>query len=473
METECIREQMEFQQLGRRAAIGRFDGGRISSDAGGLLLREVESRFHILKRLAKDCFRDYRDKDRIEHTVQSLILQRVYGIALGYEDLNDHDSIRHDVVMGVLSEKPDPSGRDRVREQDQGKAIAGRSTLNRLELTPEDANEKSRYKKIVADGEKIDELMVTVFIESYESAPSEVVLDVDATDDPLYGNQEGKYFHGYYAEYCYLPLYIFSGEHLLCARLRQANEDPASGVCEELVRIVKKLREAWPAVRIIVRGDSGFCRDEIMKYCEQNRQLDYVLGLAKNSRLIKAIDPEMAEAQEIHQSTQKSARVFKDFHYRTRKSWSCERRVVGKAEYLAKGGNPRFIVSSISSEEKDARTLYEDFYCARGDMENRIKEQQLGLFADRTSTAWMRSNQLRLYFSSFAYILVHTLRRVGLEGTELAKAQCDTIRLKLFKIGAQIRVSVRKVWISFSQSYPYLGLFQQVFARLQQIPLRC
>lgn len=468
MGTECTTEQMEFQQLGRRRVIGRFDGGKISSDAGGLLLREVERRFHILKRLARDCFRDYRDPDRIEHTVGSLIRQRVYGIALGYEDLNDHDNLRHDVVMGLLSEKRDPSGKDRVREQDQGKAIAGKSTLNRLELTPEDANEKSRYKKIVADGGKIDELMITLFIESYRSPPSEVVLDVDATDDPLYGNQEGKYFHGYYAEYCYLPLYIFSGEHLLCARLRQANEDPASGVLQELKRIVKKLREKWPTVRIILRGDSGFCREEIMSYCE-GESLDYVLGLAKNSRLIKQIDAEMAQAKQIHQITQQAARVFRDFRYRTRKSWSCERRVVGKAEYLAKGENPRFIVTSMASEEKQARELYEDFYCARGDMENRIKEQQLGLFADRTSTSWMRSNQLRLYFSSFAYILMHALRRVGLEGTELAKAQCDTIRLKLFKIGAQIQVTVRKVWLSFSESYPYLKLFQQVLARLQQL----
>jgi len=472
METECITEQMEFQHLGRRGVIGRFDGGKISSDAGGVLLREVEKRTGTMERLSS-CFRDYRNEDRIEHSVESLLKQRVFGIALGYEDLNDHDSLRHDVVMGLLSEKQDPSGRDRLREDDQGKPIAGKSTLNRLELTPENANEKSRYKKIVADAEKIDELMVAVFIESYPRAPSEVVLDVDATDDPLYGNQEGKYFHGYYAEYCYLPLYIFSGEHLLCARLRQADEDPASGVLQELLRIVKKLREAWPAVRIILRGDSGFCREEIMSYCEGVGQLDYVLGLAKNSRLIKTIETEMAEAQQIYQSRQKSARVFKDFRYRTRQSWSCERRVVGKAEYLAKGENPRFIVTSIGSEEKEARELYEDFYCARGDMENRIKEQQLGLFADRTSTSWIRSNQLRLYFSSFAYILVHALRRLGLEGTELAKAQCGTIRLKLFKIGAQIRVTVRKVWISFSESYPYHRLFQQVFARLQQIPLRC
>ena len=469
METQCIQEQMVFQQLGRREVVGRFDGGRISSDAGGLLLREVEGRFGILKRLA-GCFRDYRDRERIEHSLECLISQRVYGIALGYEDLNDHDSLRHDVVMGVLCEKSEPTGGARLREQDRGKAIAGKSTLNRLELTPEDANPNSRYKKIVAEGEKIDQLMVEVFIQSHETAPVEVVLDVDATDDPLYGHQEGRFFHGYYAEYCYLPLYIFSGEHLLCARLRPGDQDPASGVLPELKRIVEKLREAWPEVRIIVRGDSGFCRDQIMSYCEQNPGLEYVLGLAKNTRLIQQIAAEMAQAQQIHQSTQQPARVFKDFRYRTRHSWSCERRVVGKAEYLAKGENPRFIVTSIISEEKDARTLYEDFYCARGDMENRIKEQQLGLFADRTSTSWMRSNQVRLYFSSFAYILIHTLRRLGLQGTELAQAQCDTIRLKLFKIGAQIQVTVRKVWVSFSESYPYLSLFQKVFARLQQMP---
>jgi hypothetical protein len=459
---------MVFQQLGRREVIGRFDGGRISSDAGGLVLREVEKRVGILKRLAC-CFQDHRDPERIEHSVEGLISQRVYAIALGYEDLNDHDQLRHDVVMGVLCEKSDPTGSERVRKGDQGKAIAGKSTVNRLELTPEDANEKSRYKKIVAHGEQIDELMVEFYIQAQPTAPDEVVLDIDATDDVVYGKQEGRFFHGYYGDYCYLPLYIFCGEYLLCARLRVASEEPASGVRQELERIVNQLRAAWPGVRIIVRGDSGFCREEIMRYCEQNEQVDYVLGLAKNDRLNKEIEAEMVQAKQLQHHTQKAARVFKDFRYRTRKSWSCERRVVGKAEYLAKGENPRFIVTSISSEEKDARTLYEDFYCARGDMENRIKEQQLGLFADRTSTAWMRSNQLRLYFSSFAYILMQTLRRLGLQGTELAQAQCDTIRLKLFKIGAQIRVTVRKVWISFSESYPYLSLFQRVFARLQQI----
>lgn len=471
METQCITEQMQFQQLGRRAVIGKFDGGAISSDGGGLLLREVDKRTGISERLAR-CFRDYRKQERIEHPVLSMIRQRICGIALGYEDLNDHDRLRHDVVMGVLSEKDEPGGSGRVRKKDQGKPIAGKSTLNRLELTPEQASEKSRYKKIVADGAAIDELMVSVFIESYPSAPTEIVLDIDATDDPLHGHQEGRYFHGYYAEYCYLPLYIFCAEHLLCARLRTADEEPAGGVLAELTRIVGQIRAVWPEVRITIRGDSGFCRDQIMRYCE-GHQLDYVLGLAKNSRLKKVLQSEMAQAQQLHQSTQQPARVFKDFRYRTKKSWSCERRVVGKAEYLAKGENPRFIVTSIQSEQIDARALYEDFYCARGEMENRIKEQQLGLFADRTSTSWMRSNQLRLYFSSFAYILVHALRRLGLQGTELAKAQCDTIRLKFFKIGAQIRLSVRKVWISFSESYPYLDLFQKVLLRLQQIPLRC
>ena len=469
METQCIQEQMVFQQLGAREVIGEFDGGTISSDAGGVLLREVENRFGLLKRVA-GCFRDYRDPELIEHSVEELIKQRIYALALGYEDLNDHDSLRHDVMMGVLCEKSDPSGRDRVRERDRGKAVAGKSTLNRLELTPAGANENSRYKKIVAQQDQIDEVMVDVCMESELQAPAEVVLDVDATDDPLYGKQEGRFFHGYYREYCYLPLYIFWGEYLLCARLREASEDPASGVVQELERIVKKLRQRWPAVRIIVRGDSGFCRDEIMSWCEHNEKIDYVFGLAKNKRLNKEIEGEMARAQEIHNSTAEAARVFKDFRYRTRKSWSCERRVVGKAEYLAKGANPRFVVSSISSEDKDARALYEDFYCARGDMENRIKEQQLALFADRTSTGWMRSNQLRLYFSSFAYILMQRLRQLGLKATELAQAQCETIRLKLFKIGAQITVTVRKVWISFSESYPYLGLFQRVFARLQQIP---
>ena len=471
MKTECNAQQLEFHGLGRRAVVGQFDGGKISSDSGGLLLREVEGRTHIVKRLA-ECFVDHRNPDLIEHSLETLVKQRVMGLALGYEDLNDHDALRHDPLLALLSDNPDVSGNRRKRARDKGCALAGKSTLNRLELTPFDADEASRYKKIVAHPEAMDDLLVDLFLEAYDSAPEEIIVDVDATDDPLHGHQEGRFFHGYYRSYCYLPLYIFCDEHLLCARLRTADQDGAAGTVEELARIIERIRVSWPQTRIIVRGDSGFCRDDLMTWCEA-QGVEYVLGLAKNSRLKGAIAIEMAEAKVEYEATQQASRVFRDFRYRTRKSWSCERRVIGKAEHLAKGENPRFVVTSLPAEALDARALYEVLYCGRGDMENRIKEQQLALFADRTSTHEMRSNQLRLYFSSFAYVLMQTLRRLGLNGTPMAKAQCDTIRLKLFKIGAQIRISVRRVWIAFSESYPYAELFRQILQRLQRIPLRC
>jgi hypothetical protein len=415
---------------------------------------------------------DHRRPELIEHNVSELVSQRVFGLALGYEDLNDHDELRWDPLMGLLAGKADPQGLDRVRERDRGKALAGKSTLNRLELTPAGADAGVRYKKIVARPESIDELLVTLFIEAHESPPEQIVLDVDATDDPLYGEQEGRFFHGYYRHYCYLPLYVFCGEHLLCARLRPSNIDASAGTVEELERIVGQIRASWPEVKILVRGDSGFCRETLVSWCEANG-VDFVLGIAKNERLKASIVDELAEAKKLHEQTGRAARVFKDFRYRTLKSWSKKRRVVGKAEHLAQGPNPRFVVTSLTPEEIDARALYEDLYCARGDMENRIKEQQLGLFADRTSTATLRANQLRLYFSSIAYVLVQSLRRMGLAGTELAKAQCDTIRLKLLKIGAQIRFTVRKVWVSLSQSYPYAELFWRALERLRRCPLRC
>jgi Transposase DDE domain group 1 len=471
MKTECTAAQLEFHGLGRRAVVGQFDGGKISSDSGGLLLREVEQRTHILKRLS-ECFEDYRDPDQIEHRVESLIKQRVMGLALGYEDLNDHDSLRQDPLLALLSDVADPSGQDRRRAQDKGCALAGKSTLNRLELTPRDADAASRYKKIVADPEGMDDLLVDLFLEAHDTAPAEIILDVDATDDPLHGNQEGRFFHGYYRSYCYLPLYIFCDEHLLCARLRTADRDGAAGTVDELARLVGRIRSSWPKTRIIVRGDGGFCREDLMAWCE-GHSVEYVLGVPKNSRLKAIIAEEMAQARSQYEATEQAARVFRDFRYQTRTSWSCERRVIGKAEHLAKGENPRFVVTTLSTEEWDARRLYEDLYCARGDMENRIKEQQLALFADRTSTHEMRSNQLRLYFSSFAYVLMQTLRRLGLNGTSMAKAQCDTIRLKLFKVGAHIRLSVRRVRIAFSESYPYAELFRQIMRRLQRIPLRC
>ncbi len=470
MNTECTTAQLEFHGLGRRSVVAQFDGGKISSDSGGLLLREVEMRTHILQRLA-GCFVDHRDPDQIEHRVESLIKQRVMGLALGYEDLNDHDDLRHDPLLALLSEVADLSGKTRKRARDKGCALAGKSTLNRLELTPFDADRSSRYQKIVARPEAMDDLLVDLFLEAHDRAPEEIILDVDATDDPLHGNQEGRFYHGYYRSYCYLPLYIFCGEHLLCARLRTADQDGAAGTVEELARIIERIRLSWPQTQIIVRGDAGFCREELMAWCE-GHAVDFVLGLAKNSRLKTAIVEEMAAAKVQYEATQLPARVFRDFRYRTRKSWSCERRVIGKAEHLAKGENPRFVVTTLSLKTLDARALYEDLYCARGEMENRIKEQQLALFADRTSCHEMRANQLRLYFSSFAYVLMQTLRRLGLEGTSMAKAQCATIRLKLFKIGAQIRISVRRVRIAFSDSYPHADMFRRILYKLQLIPLR-
>jgi hypothetical protein len=435
-----------------------------------LLLREVEKRTGIVAQFAA-CFGDHRDPARVEHTVEELVAQRVYGLALGYEDLTDHEELRHDPLLAVLVEKADPTGEERVRQRDQGQALAGKSTLNRLELTGPEVREDERYKKVALDTAGVDRMLVEVFLQAHREAPQEIILDLDCTDDPLHGEQEGRFFHGYYGQYCYLPLYIFCGEHLLGARLRPSNIDPAAGSQEELARIIAQIRAAWPQVRVIVRGDSGFCREELMAWCEQN-QVDYVLGLAKNPRLKAAITGELEQAAEQSRQTGRAARVFQEFAYQTRQSWSRARRVVAKAEHLERGSNPRFVVTSLGPEEWPAQALYEKLYCARGEMENRIKEQ-LMLFADRTSTAFLRSNQIRLYFSSAAYLLMHALRRLGLRGTELAQAQCATIRLKLLKIGAQIRVTVRRVWLSLAGGYPYVDLFRQVYAQLRAIPLRC
>jgi hypothetical protein len=472
METQCTPTQLEFHALGRREVVGKFDGGNITSDAGGLLLRETEKRTGIISGFAR-CFEDLRDPDLIEHKLAELIAQRVYGLALGYEDLNDHDDLRRDPLLAVLVGKEDPEGEKRVREKDKGKAMAGKSTLNRLELTPADPTAAElRYKKIIMKPEEIDRLLVDVFLQAHAEAPKEIVLDVDATDDPLHGNQEGRYFHGYYKNYCYLPLYIFCGEFLLCARLRPSNIDASEGTVEELEGIVGQIRSAWPGVKIVVRGDSGFCRDRIMTWCEAQK-IDYVFGFAKNVRLQAMIAEELQRAQELYEETKTASRVFKDFRYETRESWTRERRVVAKAEHLDKGANPRFVVTSIEMEQMDAQTLYERLYCGRGDMENRIKEQQLWLFADRTSAGRMRANQLRLYFSSVAYMLMQALRRLGLQGTQMATAQCNTIRLKLLKVGAQVKVTVRKVWVSLAGGYPYVDLFYQVFRNLQAATLRC
>ncbi len=467
MQTECIEKSFVFQPLDRRDVVGKFDGGTITSDGGALLLREVGRVTSIIEKFAA-CFNDFRNPDLIEHELTELIGQRVYGLALGYEDLNDHDELRKDPLLATLAGKADPTGQNRERERDRGKPLAGKSTLNRLELTPAEADKKSRYKKIVIDPAAVDGFLLDVFIEAQRETPKRLILDFDATDDPLHGQQEDRFFHGYYREYCYLPLYAFCDGFPLCAKLRPSNIDAPKGTVEELQRIVPRLREAWPEVEIVVRGDSGFCRDEIMTWCEENK-VDYVLGIAKNARLKQEIAEELDEAKKQYEETGKASRVYKDFRYQTRETWTRERRVVGKAEHLGKGENPRFVITSLPSEEITASELYEKLYCARGEMENRIKEQQLDLFADRTSTSEFRGNQVRLYFSTVAYVLMHLLRRVGLEGTDLEKAQCGTIRLKLLKIGAQVRVTFRKVWISMATGYPYINLFAEVYRKLRAL----
>jgi hypothetical protein len=462
------------QKLGGRQMVWRFDGGDITSDGGVLALKKLEERTGIARRFAA-CFTDFRKADQIEHPLLDLIMQRIFGLALGYEDLNDHDALRRDPMLAVALGKDDVKGEHRRRSQDRGRALAGKSTLNRLELTAPDYDgslrqkdsNKPETKKIVVDPESIDALLVDLFLEAHLQAPAQIVLDLDATDDVLYGHQEGRFYHGYYRDYCYLPLYVFCGEHLLCARLRMSNIDASADSLEELEPLVARIRQRWPAVKIQLRGDAGFCREKLMAWCEREG-IDFIFGLAQNPRLKQQIEAQMAQAEEQYQQTQAPARVFTEFFYATQDTWSRERRVIAKAEHLDMGANPRFVVTSLSAEQMAAQQLYEKGYCARGDCpENRIKEQQLDLFADRTSTGKMWSNQLRLYFSSIAYVLLQTLRRIALLGTELQKAQCGTIRLKLLKIGAQIRVTVRKVWISLAGGYPQAELFARVLAALE------
>ena len=471
--TECTPEQMSFGSIGRREIIAKFDGGTITSNGGALLLGAVEKRIKLLERFA-ECFTDSRDARFVEHPVRQLVSQRVLGLALGYEDLNDHDALRRDPLLAAVVGAVDVTGTGRRRSVDRGCALAGKSTLNRLELSTEGDD---RYKKIQALPERMDDLLLRLFIESFRRPPKSIVLDVDATDDPLHGQQEGRFFHGYYGNYCYLPLYIFCGEQLLCARLRTSNQDGAAGTQEELVRIVSGLRAVWPKVQIILRGDSGFCREKLLSWCESER-VDYIVGLAKNSRLKRAIGQQARDAEQEHQQTHAPARRFRAFTYQTRKSWSTSRWVIGKAEHLSGGANPRFIVTTLLDStsaialDEQGRRLYEQVYCARGEMENRIKEQQLYLFADRTSTATLRANQLRLYFSSFAYCLLQALRRLALQGTQFAKAQCHTLREKLLKIGARIRVTARKVWVSMASSHPWQAEFHIALQRLHGPPLR-
>jgi len=449
--TECNQETFAFTAHFSRRVEAGFTAGQVSSDGGSLLLREADRKINLLGRLAA-CFSDGRSPLLVKHQLPEMLAQRIYGLALGYEDLNDHEQLRNDPLLARLSGK-----------RDLDEPLAGKSTLNRLEL----AGKTARYHKIGYSADALDRLLADLFIESYATLPTEIVLDLDATDIPLYGHQPERFFHGYYDSYCYLPLYIFAGDQLLCARLRPANKDAAAGSVEEVSRIVAQLRQRWPQVRIILRADSGFCREELMAWCERKENhVDYAFGLARNKRLAKIIGAQMHQARALHQSSGKPARVFTEFSYRTHKSWSCSRRVVAKAEYLDKGENPRFVVTSLTAEQWPAQQLYEKFYCARGEMENRIKEQMY-LFADRLSTDEMTGNQLRLYFSALAYTLMEALRRLGLKGTEWAEAQVDTIRLKLLKIGAIVRVSVRRILLQLSSAYPWKSQYAAAFHALR------
>jgi hypothetical protein len=452
MPTECSPGQFTFGTVEGRSVVAAFDGGAVTSDAGALLLGATDRAIRLMERFAA-CFSDGRDETRVEHAVATLVGQRVIGIALGYEDLVDHDQLRHDPVMAVLA------GKLEARRADCA-PLAGKSTLNRLEHAPAGTD-----RKIGHDPGAIERLLVELFLDAHRAPPKQIVLDLDATDDPLHGHQEGRFFHGYYGCYCYLPLYVFCGRHLLAARLRRSNIDASAGALAEVERIIGQIRARWPRVRILLRADSGFAREALMGWCEANR-VDYVFGLARNARLEGAIAPELAQAEAISRRTGAPARIFKELRWTTLDSWSRKRRVIAKAEWTHGGPNPRFIVTSLKVAESDGQRLYETVYCARGEMENRIKECQLDLFADRTSAATMKANQLRLWFASMAYVLLCALRRIGLAHTQFAQATCGTIRLRLLKIGALVRTSCRRVKLAMATAFPCQPEFALAHFRL-------
>jgi Transposase DDE domain group 1 len=454
MPTECSATLFEFARVEGRQVVASFDGGAITSDAGALLLGETDRAIQLTAQFAA-CFTDARTPELVEHQVSTMVLQRVVGIALGYEDLNDHDDLRHDPVLSVLA------GKLAAKRSDCA-PLAGKSTLNRLELSRPEA---TRYHKISHDPAAIEALLVDLFLDAHAKAPGQIILDLDATDDPLHGQQEGRFFHGYYDCYCYLPLYVFCGRHLLAAKLRRSNIDGSAGAVEEVARIVGRIRRRWPRTRILLRGDSGFAREVLMAWCEANR-VDFLFGLARNARLEETVKSEIIAASLDAIRSGRPARRFKDFRYATLDSWNRERRVIGKAEVIGDKANPRFIVTSLTPAAIDARRLYEKVYCARGEMENRIKECQLDLFADRTSAATMRANQLRLWFASMAYVLLCALRRIGLAHTQFTDATCGTIRRKLLKLGALVRISVRRIKIAIASACPWQDEFVLAHLRL-------
>lgn len=449
MPTQCIRTEHDLGRSGGRKLVGAFDGGAITSNGGVALLAGADRKLRLAERLA-GCFTDLRVADAIKHTLPDLLRQRIFGLALGYEDLIDHDALRHDPALAAVIDKP-------------GGALAGKSTLNRLEHAGKIGQD--RHHKLDHDTAAIERLFVDLFLDAHAKPPTRIVIDLDATDDPLYGEQEGRHFHGYYDCYCYLPLYVFCGRHLLAAKLRSSANDAADGAAQEVARIVGHIRQHWPRTTIVIRADSGFCRDDLMAWCEANG-VQYVLGLAGNERLVAKIAPEMKAAARKAKRTGQPARVFADFPWRTRRSWSAERRVIGKAEHTNGGTNPRFIVTNVHPAFGSPRFLYETVYCQRGEMENRLKECQGDLFADRTPTPTMRANQLRLWLSSLAYVLMCAVRRIGLAGTKLERATCGTIRRALLKLGARVTISVRRVKLAFASSCPQAEVFVLAVRRL-------
>jgi len=430
MKTDCNELQLEFQGLGRQDFI--VSKGR----------EDMERKHSIIKRLSQ-CFLDTRRKSLVKHSLLSLLTQRIFALCQGYEDLNDHEDLRHDVLLRTVCGK---SGDD---------ILGGKSTLNRLELGKEkDGIRQDRYSRVNWDEELIQDLFITLFLENYRDDGQPIVLDFDATDDPLHGNQEGRFFNGYYDNYCYLPLYVFCGSWILAAKLRTSNRDAADGSLEILQEIVARIRAIRPNKEIIFRGDSGFCRVPLLKWCDDNK-VGYVIGMARNKRLVRTIGCELHQAKVLYQQTGRCQRIFTHIAYKTKSSWDRARRVVAKAEHLHKGTNPRFVVTNLSAEQWPPQELYEDLYCARGDMENRIKEQQLYLFADRTSTASMSSNQLRLWLSSFAYLFFVILRERLLAGTEWENKQASTLRLKILKVAAVVKKTCRAIKVRLPKSYPY------------------
>lgn len=451
--TECSEDRFDFGEGGGRKVVAEFNGGTITSDGGGLLLRATDSKMNLLARFSQ-CFSDGRDPQQTKHSVEQMVRQRVYALALGYEDLNDHEQLRQDPLLQLMAGKAEPGA----------SPLAGKSTLNRMELG---SGMPHRYKKINFWRDGVDGLFVDIFVEAHAAAPKQIILDIDTTDMALHGKQEDRFYHGHYGHHCYLPLFIFCGDHVLCARLRPSSIGPAVGAKKEVARVVEQIRRRWPEVSIVLRGDSGFCVNELMSWCEENR-VDFVLGLARNKRLEGLVADALNQAKQQWAATQQPARVFVEFEHETLSgSWSQKRRVVAKAEHIDGKSNPRFIVTSLAADTWEKKSLYEDTYCARGDMENRIKEQFV-LFADRVSASTMRANQLRIYFSVIAYTLLNGLRRLGLRATALATAQVGTIRQKLLKIGALVRVTVRKVWIRLATGCPSQSLFAQVFQALER-----